>query len=181
MLTHHIQPILQKLREKGLAAVANAHLPDTTNGFSPEPPVKSEPNELSTLNGMTRLVSHKSPTTSYSSVSPASQSASPVPPVLNGSRFIEPAAVTNLGSWEYSSQMPAQQTYPESAYRTFPAMEMANMPQMDPLNGYFGYPMSGYGMQTLTPPEDTPSPHQHPYQQPVDSWNTFFSPYNTLN
>lgn len=182
MLTHNIQPILQKLREKALAAVANAHLPDTTNGYSSEPSVKSEPNELSTLNGMTRLVSQKSPTsTSYDSASPASQPASPMSLAINGSRFVEPPMVTNVASWDYSAQIPAQQTYPESAYRTFSTMEMTNIP-MDTLHGYFGYPVNNaYSMQTLTPPEDTPSPHQHQFQQPIDSWHNFFSPYNPLS
>lgn len=184
------QPILQKLRERAHAALSNSHHQGETatrlSFFGPS--IKSEADELSTLGGMTRLVSRRSPSSpSYSGSSPSSQPASPPPPhsaAHDGPRFADAA---NAAPWQHYSHI-QQQTYPDHAPSPY-QMQQDHQPQMDvslmynaaqvPLEAmpdYYGYPTNGgYNMQLLQSPDESASPPQH--YLPVDSWQNFISQY----
>ncbi|KAG6888567.1 hypothetical protein C0995_007356 [Termitomyces sp. Mi166 len=182
--TCKILPILQKLRERAHAALSNSPQ-QGENGtrlsfFSPT--IKSETEELTTLGGMTRLVSRKSPSSpSYSGSSPASQPASP-PPQTSPQDTLRFPETVNSTPWQHYTPIP-QSGYTEasSSYAMQQDMpyNMYSSPQtpMEPMHDYYAYPQPSYhNMHMLSPVQDDP-PHHH-YMQPAESWQNFVLQYS---
>ncbi|KAG6916556.1 hypothetical protein DXG01_006382 [Tephrocybe rancida] len=170
--THKILPILQKLKERAHSALSNTHSQGETatrlSYFGPS--IKSEVEELSTLGGMTRLVSRKSPSSpTFSGSSPASQPASPPPlsSAQDGLRFSE---AVNSPPWpQYNMQ---QAPYPDTSTSPYPMQQDMSLvygghqTPVEPMQDYYGYSHSGYhAMQLLSPQEESPNQH---YLQPFN-------------
>ncbi|RDB15770.1 putative transcriptional regulatory protein C1F7.11c [Hypsizygus marmoreus] len=184
--TGKILPILQKLRERAHAALNNTHQQDETatrlSFFGPS--IKSENEELTTLGGMTRLVSRRSPSSpSYSGSSPASQPASPPPPLSSQESAHNFVDAANVAHWQHYSHIPQDYSTTATSYH----MQQGPPTQVDvslmysgaqvPLEAmpeYYGYSTNGYNMQLLQSPDDMQSPQQY---LPVDSWQNFISQY----
>ncbi|KAF8159767.1 fungal-specific transcription factor domain-containing protein [Crassisporium funariophilum] len=99
-----ILPILHKLRERAHQALANTSLPlqtETATRLSYYGPrIKSEVNELSTLGGLTRLVSRRSSSSpSLSAPSPPSQNSSPRA-VAESQQYLSPSDAVSGNNWQ---------------------------------------------------------------------------------
>ncbi|KAG5637686.1 hypothetical protein H0H81_003602 [Sphagnurus paluster] len=120
--------------------------------------------ELSTLGGMTRLVTRGTPSSpSYSESSPASASqASPPPTTHDGPRF---ADVASAPTWQHytpvQQQHQQQHTYvePSSPYHLEDTVRQTDLSHIYagqvPGTDFYGYPMFDYhGMNLMTSPTD---------------------------
>ncbi|KAG6810865.1 hypothetical protein H0H92_010021 [Tricholoma furcatifolium] len=153
------QPILEKLLERARAAQNLQQGEGSTKLTFFPPPIKSEVEELTTLGGMTRLVSRKSPSSpSYSGSSPVSQPASP-PPLAspqNGLRF--PSENMNTSPWPQFNHLQQQQyADPSTPYPMQQDMSLVyggHVP-MESMQDYYGYNHVNFtNMQMLSPAPD---------------------------
>lgn len=153
------------------------------------PNIKSESDEMSTLVGMTRLVSRRSPSSPSYTSSPASQPASPppIPSSQDGPRF---ADAVNPTHWQQYNPMQHHQQHPYQDHLGT-SYQMQQDPQqvdislmynghhmsMDSMPDYYGYPTHGpYQNTQLLPSPQGESPPQQQYL-PVEAWHNFMAQY----
>ena len=204
------QPILQKLRERAHVANGNILPPESAARLSyPGPKIKSEIDELSTLGGMTRLVSRRSPSTSASETSFVAKHSSPSTRT-DSQVFLTPPDsstawqnYTHIQNFNVNINM-SDGYYPHTSNPPTPVPQvdmsmLYQLPshmqqplkqgmQMEPMasDPYYSYQQQQQQQQQysggyMTPqPQHMASGHQAPAMCDMnDPWQNFMAPYKT--
>lgn len=204
------QPILQKLRERAHMANGNilARSETATRISSFGPKIKSEIDELSTLGGMTRLVSRRSSSSSSSVPSEASPITKHSSPSTNPQVYLTPPESSaawqnythiqnfnvniNMNDGYYSHSHTSGPTTPvpqgdmSMLYQLPNHMQQHNQGmQMEVASdAYYNYQQSHYSGGYIAPqhhhmaPGHDMSGHQGMYDV-QESWQNFMAPYKT--
>jgi hypothetical protein len=199
------QPILQKLRER--AHIANGSIISQNESAArlpySGPKVKSEIDELSTLGGMTRLVSRRSPSTSASETSFVAKHSSPSTRT-DSQVFLTPSDsstawqnYTHIQNFNVNINMSDGYSHTSNPPTPVPQVDMSmlyQLPnhmqqslkqgmQMEPMasDTYYSYQQQQYNGGYMTPhPQHMASGHQGPAMCDVnDPWQNFMAPYKT--
>jgi hypothetical protein len=165
-----IIPILQKLRER--AHIANGNIISQNESAArlsySGPKVKSEIDELSTLGGMTRLVSRRSPSTSASETSFVAKHSSPSMRIDSQAFLTSPDSsnawqnYTHIQNFNVNINM-SDGYYPHTSSPPTPAPQV-DMSMLYQLPNHMQQPLK-QGMQMEPMSSDTYYSYQHQHQQ----------------